>query len=89
MSKYDEKFLVDYIDRRIHIVTNAESASKIGDIVYDRYLSLLVSDYFNGTLKLNFTDSLPIDDLIKIAEHLHNEYRRICGYQNGGEGNGE
>ena len=90
---YDSNFLVDYIDRRIHIVSSAELASKIGDIVYNRYLSFLTmieSDYFNGILfKLHFSDLLPIDDFIKIAERLHNEYRRICGYQNGSDKNGE
>ena len=86
---YDCHFLVDYIGRRIHVLSSAELAPTISDILHkSRYLTLIECEYLNGVLfKLSFSD-VQIDDFIKIAEHLHNEYRRICGYQNGGGENG-
>ena len=80
--RYDGNFLVDYIDKRIHVFSKVGYIAEVREILLNSTsVTMLESHYKTGAkFILNFTDT-DIDDFIKIAERLHNEYRRICGYE--------
>ena len=91
MSKYDDNFLVDYIDKRIKVFSKKENAAEVYSLLYNncRKAKIEYDDmpHWGCRKIISFyvdfyqTDT---DELIKIAERVHNEYRRICGYQNRG-----
>ena len=94
MSKYDEKFLVDYIGKRIKLESNKEHKEEVYALLYNNcrkatidYSPVSLFDLSTTIFDVRFK-KVDIDEFIKTVEHVHNEYRRICGYQNGGKGNG-
>ena len=95
MSKYDEKFLVDYINKRIKLESDKEHKEEVYALLYNNCRKATI-DYFPASLFFPNTiifdvrfKKADIDEFIKTVEHVHNEYRRICGYQDGGVYNGE
>ena len=91
MSKYDDNFLVDYIDKRIKIKCNRERMEEVYTLLYNNcrkatidYHPVSLFDFITIRFDVRFrkTDT---DEFIKIAELVHNEYRRICGYQKVGK----
>ena len=95
MSKYDEKFLVDYINKRIKIQSDKEHEDEVYALLYNNCRKATIDSYPPFWYSIGSTvfdvkfRKIGIDEFIKLAERVHNEYRRICGYQDGGVYNGE
>ena len=87
MKKYDENFLVDYIDKRIKIKSDKGHKEEVYALLYNNCRKATI-DYYQDPMYPFHTiifdvrfRKIDIDNFIKIAERVHNEYRRICGYE--------